>query len=51
MSCTGNNYKLLLNDQNELGVLDKIEWKKKYTELIDNIYVLMEMIDVQDVWF
>ncbi len=25
MSCAGNNYKLLLNDQNEFGVLDMIE--------------------------
>ncbi len=38
--------KLLLNDQNEFGVLDMIEWKMKYTELIDNVYVLKEMIDV-----
>ncbi len=46
MSCACNNYKLLLNDQNEFGVLDMIEWKMKYTELIDNVYVLKEMIDV-----
>ncbi len=26
MSCAGNNSKLLLNDQNEFGVLDMIEW-------------------------
>ncbi len=25
-----------------------IEWKMKYTELIDNVYVLKEMIDVRD---
>ncbi len=25
MSCAGNNYKLLLNDRNEFGVLDMIE--------------------------
>ncbi len=42
----GNNYKLLLNDQNEFGELDKIEWKMKCTELIDNVYVLKGMIDV-----
>ncbi len=48
MSCTGSNYKLLLNDQNEFGMLDMIEWKMKYTELIDNVYVLKEMTDVQD---
>ncbi len=48
MSCTGNNYKLLLNDQNESGVLDMIEWKMKYTEWIDNVYVLKTMINVQD---
>ncbi len=37
MSCAGNNYKLLLNDQNEFGgVLDMIEWKMKYSELIYN---------------
>ncbi len=48
MSCVGNNYKLLLNDQNEFGVLDMIEWKMKYTEVIDNVYVLKEMIDVRD---
>ncbi len=44
MSCAGNNYKLLLNDHNE--VLDMIEWKMKYTELINNVYVLKEMIYV-----
>ncbi len=48
MSCAGNNYKLLLNDQNEFGVLDMIEWKMKFTELVDNVYVLKEMIDVRD---
>ncbi len=48
MSCAGNNYKLLLIDQNEFGVLEMIEWKMKYTELIDNVYVLKEMINVQD---
>ncbi len=48
MSCAGNNYKLLLNDQNGFVVLDMIEWKMKYTELIDNVYLLKEMIDVQD---
>ncbi len=48
MSCAGNNYKLLLNDQNEFGMLDMIEWKMKYTKLIDNVYVLKEMIDVRD---
>ncbi len=31
MSCAGNKYKLLLNDQNEFRVLDMIEWKMKYT--------------------
>ncbi len=46
ISCAGNNYKLLFNDQNEFGVLDMIEWKMKYTELFDNVYVLKEMIDV-----
>ncbi len=46
MSCAGNNYRLLLTDQNEFGVLDMIKWKMKYTELIDNVYVLKEMIDV-----
>ncbi len=45
MSCAGNNYKLLLNDQNEFGVLDMIEWQMKYTELIDNVYVLKEMFE------
>ncbi len=25
-----------------------IGWKMKYTELIDNVYVLNEMIDVRD---
>ncbi len=35
MACAGNNCKLLLSDQNEFGVLDMIEWKMKYTELID----------------
>ncbi len=25
-----------------------IEWKMKYAELIDNVYVLKEMIDVRD---
>ncbi len=45
VSCAGNNYKLLLNDQNEFGVLDTIEWKMKYTELIDNVYVWNEMIE------
>ncbi len=49
MPCAGNNYKLLLNDQNEFGVLDMIEWKMKYIELIDNVYVLKEMTDA-DVW-
>ncbi len=48
MSCAGNNYKLLLNDQNEFGVLDMIEWKMRYTELIDNVYVIKEMVDVRD---
>ncbi len=48
MSCAGNNYKLLLNNLNEFGVLDMTEWKMKYTELIDNVYVLKEMIDVRD---
>ncbi len=24
------------------------EWKMKYTEFIDNVYVLKEMIDVRD---
>ncbi len=38
MSWAGNNYKLLLNDQNKFGVLDMIEWKIKYTELIVNVY-------------
>ncbi len=45
MSCAGNNSKLLLNDQNEFGVLDFIEWKMKYT---DNVYVLKKIIDVRD---
>ncbi len=48
MSCAGNNYKLLLNDHNEFGMLDMIELKMKYTELIDNVYILKEMIDVRD---
>ncbi len=48
MSCAGNTYKLLLNNQNEFGVLDMIVWKMKYTEVIDNVYVLKEMIDVRD---
>ncbi len=48
ISRTDNNYKLLLNDQNEFGVLDMIEWKLKYTELIDNVYVLKDMIDTRD---
>ncbi len=43
MSSAGNNSKLLLDNQNDLGVLDM-----KYTELIDNVYVLKEMIDVRD---
>ncbi len=47
MSCAGNNYKLLLNDKNEFGVFNMIEWKMKYTELIENVYVLKEMIDVR----
>ncbi len=51
MSCAGNNYNLLLNDQNEFEVLDMIEWKMKYTELIDNVYVLKETIDVRVCWF
>ncbi len=42
MSRADNNYKLLLNYQNEFGVLDIIELKMKYTELIDNVYVLKE---------
>ncbi len=45
MSRADNNYKLLFNDQNEFGVLDMIEWKMKYTGLIDNVYVFKEMID------
>ncbi len=48
MSCASNNYKLLLNDLNDFGVLDMIEWKMKYNELIDNVYVLNEMINVRD---
>ncbi len=48
MSCAGNNQKLLLNDQNKFGMLDMIEWKMKYTELINNVYVLKEMINVRD---
>ncbi len=28
-------------------VLDMIEWKIKYIELIGNLYVLKEMIDMQ----
>ncbi len=48
MSCAGNNYKLLLNDQNEFGVSDMIEWKMKYIELNDNVYVLKELVEVGD---
>ncbi len=47
MSCAGNNYNLLLNDQNAFGVSDMIDWKMKYIELIDNVYVLKEMIDMR----
>ncbi len=39
MSCGDNNDKLLLNDQNEFGMLDMFEWEIKYIELIDNVYV------------
>ncbi len=46
IACAGNNYKFLLNDQNEFGVLTMIEWKMKYTELIANVYVLKALIDV-----
>ncbi len=46
LRCAGYNYKLLLNDENEFEVLDMVEWKMKYTEIIYNVYVLKEMIDV-----
>ncbi len=39
MSCAGNNYKLLLNDQNEFGVVDMIERKMKYTVLLYNVHI------------
>ncbi len=46
MSCVGNNYKSLLNDQNEFGVLlDMIKWKIKYIELIDNVYICFKRND------
>ncbi len=46
LRCASYNYKLLLNDENEFEVLDTVEWKMKYTEIIYNVYVLKEMIDV-----
>ncbi len=39
---------IIANDQKEFGVLERIEWKMKYTELIDNVDVLKEMVDVRD---
>ncbi len=36
------------NDNKKSSVLDIIEWKMKYTEIIDSVYVLNDMIQIHD---
>jgi hypothetical protein len=48
MSCSGNNYKLLLNDVNKFGVIEMSDWIVKYVEIMASVNVVKEMIDVSD---
>ena len=48
MSCAGNNYRFLLNNQNILEVDNTNEWANRYAELNDSVNVIKEMIDVRD---
>ncbi len=48
MSCTGNNYRMLLNSKNELTNKGLSVWNERYCKLNDSINVINEMIDVKN---
>ncbi len=48
MSCAGNNYRMLLNDKNELTTEGLSVWNERCCKLNDSINVIKEIIDVRD---
>ncbi len=48
MSCAGNNYRMLLNDKNELTIEGLSVWNERCCKLNDSINVIKEMFDVRD---
>ncbi len=48
MSCTCNNYRMLLNAKNELTIKGLSVWNEICCKLNDNINVIKKMIDVRD---
>ncbi len=48
MSCTGNNYRMLLNAKNELTIEELSVWNEICCKLNDSRNVIKEMVDVRD---
>ncbi len=48
ISCSGNNYRMLLNAKNELTIEELSVWKERGCKLNDSINVIKEMVDVRD---
>ncbi len=48
MSCAGNNYRMLLNTENELTIKGLSLWNEICCRLNDSIHVIKEMIAVRD---
>ncbi len=48
MSCAGNNYRMMLNEKNQLTIEGLLVWNERWCKLNDSINVIKEMIDVRD---